>query len=94
MFNNTLVRIFSNPSSVNYLKTIYGNFQPYSKKIVFGDDLEIEITNRLFCNIDSLINKENYVEVDGEKYKIIDVKQWDDYLEVYLYKLKRQVHSV
>lgn len=91
MFNDTLVKIYSSPNSLSYIKSIYADFQPYTKSIVFEDGFQIDITNRIFCDIDSSINKNSYLEIDTEKYKVMDIKKWDNYLEVYLYKLKRQV---
>ena len=91
MFNDTLVKIYSSPDSLSYIKSIYADFQPYTKSIVFEDGFQIDITNRVFCDIDSTINKNSYMEIDNEKYKVMDLKKWDNYLEVYLYKLKRQV---
>lgn len=91
MFNDTLVKIYSSPDSASYIKSIYTDFQPYTKSIVFEDGFQIDITNRVFCDIDSLINKNSYMEIENEKYKVMDLKKWDDHLEVYLYKLKRQV---
>lgn len=91
MFNNTLVKIYSSPDSASYIKSIYADFQPYSKSIMFEDGFQIDITNRLFCDIDSSINKNGYFEIECEKYKVMDLKKWDDHFEVYLYKLKRQV---
>ena len=91
MFNDTLVKIYSSPDSASYIKSIYTDFQPYTKSIVFEDGFQIDITNRVFCDIDSLINKNSYMEIENEKYKVMDLKKWDDHFEVYLYKLKRQV---
>jgi len=91
MFNDTLVKIYSSHNSLSYIKSIYADFQPYTKSIVFEDGFQIDITNRIFCDIGSSINKNSYLEIDTEKYKVMDIKKWDNYLEVYLYKLKRQV---
>ncbi|OCZ49573.1 hypothetical protein A7D23_15180 [Dehalobacter sp. TeCB1] len=91
MFNDSLVKIYSSPDSASYIKSIYADFQPYTKSIVFEDGFQIDITNRLFCDTDSSINKDSYFEIEGEKYKVMDLKKWDDHFEVYLYKLKRQV---
>lgn len=91
MFYDTLVKIYSSPNSLSYIKSIYADFQPYTKSIVFEDGFQIDITNRIFCDINSSINKNSYLEIDTEKYKVMDIKKWDNYLEVYLYKLKRQV---
>ncbi len=91
MFNDTLVKIYSSPDSATYIKSIFADFQPYIKSIVFEDSFQIDITNRLFCDTDSSINKDSYFEIESEKYKVMDLKKWNDYFEVYLYKLKRQV---
>lgn len=91
MFNNTLVKIYSSFDSTSFIKAIYGDFQPFSKSITFEDDFQIEITNRLFCDIDSSIDENSYIEIEGIKYKVMSIKKWDDYLEIYLYRLKRQV---
>lgn len=91
MFNDSLVKIYSSPDSASYIKSIYADFQPYTKSIVFEDGFQIDITNRLFCDTDSSINKDSYFEIESEKYKVMDLKKWDDHFEVYLYKLKRQV---
>ena len=93
MFNNTLVKIYSSPESGSYIKSIYADFQPFAKSILFEDNFLIDITNRMFCDIDSSINKDSYLEIGSEQYKVIDLKKWNDYIEVYLYKLKRQVQS-
>jgi hypothetical protein len=91
MFNDTLVRIYTSSDWGGYMKSIYADVQPYFKKIVFGDDFEIDITNRLFCDNSIKINAGSYVETDNEKYKVIDLKKRDKYTEVYLYKLQRQM---
>jgi len=91
MFNKTIIKIYSSLDSISYVKSIYADFQPYTKSIMFGDGFQIDITNRLFCDIDSSINMSSYLKIGNEIYKVMDLKVWDDFLEVYLYKLKRQV---
>lgn len=91
MFKNTLIRVYTTHDSDSYIKSIDADIQPFSKSIVFEDGFQINITIRLFCDIDDLITEESYVEFDNEKYKVMEIKKWDDYLEVSLYKLKRQV---
>ena len=91
MFNNTLIRIYSSSDSECYIKSIYADFQPYTKSIMFEDGFQIDITNRLFCDTDSGIDMSSYLKIGNEIYKVMDLKVWDDYFEVYLYKLKRQV---
>ena len=91
MFCDTLIKIYSSSDSASYIKSIYADFQPYSKSIVFEDGFQIDITNRVFCDTDISIIKDFYIEIESEKYKVMDLKKWDDHFEVYLYKLKRQV---
>ena len=91
MFKDTLIKIYEAPDSNSYIKSIDADVQPFSKSIAFEDGYQIDITSRLFCDIDDSITEESYVEFDNEKYKVMEIKKWDDYLEVYLFKLKRQV---
>lgn len=91
MFYNTLIKIYSSPDSNSYIKSIYADVQPYLKSIMFEDGFEINITRRVFCDIENSINIHSYIEIENEKYKVMDIKKWDSYMEVYLYKLKRQV---
>jgi len=91
MFKDTLIRIYSTPDSDSYIKSIDADIQPFYKSIPFEDGYQIDITCRLFCDIDDSITEGSYIEIANEKYKVMEIKKWDDYLEVYLYKLKRQV---
>jgi len=91
MFKDTLITIYSTPDAVSYIKSIDADVQPFSKSIVFEDGFQIDITSRLFCDIDESITEESYVEFANEKYKVMEIKKWNDYWEVYLYKLQRQV---
>lgn len=91
MFKDTLIKVYEAPDSTSYIKSIDADVQPYNKSILFEDGYQIDITCRLFCDIDDSMTEESYVEFDNEKYKVMEIKKWDDYLEVSLYKLKRQV---
>ena len=91
MFKDTLIKVYEAPDSNSYIKSINADVQPFLKSITFEDGYQIDITSRLFCDIDDSITEENYVEFANEKYKVMEIKKWDDYLEVYLYKLQRQV---
>ncbi|KUO70001.1 MAG: hypothetical protein APF81_16415 [Desulfosporosinus sp. BRH_c37] len=91
MFKDTPIRIYSTPDSASYIKSIDADIQPFNKSIAFEDGYQIDIISRLFCDIDESITEESYVEFANEMYKVMEIKKWDDYLEVYLYKLKRQV---
>ena len=91
MFKDTAIKLYSSSDPLLYIKSIDAYVQPFSKSIAFEDGFQIYITSRLFCDIDDSITEECYVEIDNEKYKVMEIKKWDDYLEVYLYKLQRQV---
>ena len=91
MFKDTTIKLYSTPDSASYIKSIDADIQPFSKSIAFEDGYQIDITSRVFCDIDDSITEESYVEFDDEMYKVMEIKKWDDYLEVYLYKLQRQV---
>ena len=91
MFKDTTIKLYSTPDSASYIKSIDADIQPFSKSIAFEDGYQIDITSRLFCDIDDSITEESYIEFDDEMYKVMEIKKWDDYLEVYLYKLQRQV---
>lgn len=91
MFKDTLTKIYSNADLASYIKSIYADIQPFSKELSFEDGFQIDISNRMFCDIDSSIIKSSYLEINYEKYKVMEIKKWDDYLELHLYKCQRQV---
>ena len=90
MFKDTKIEILQSPLDAP-IKSIDADVQPFNKSILFEDGFQIDITSRMFCDIDESINGESYVEFDDEMYKVMEIKKWDDYMESYLYKLKRQV---
>ncbi|SFG92401.1 hypothetical protein SAMN05660649_03144 [Desulfotomaculum arcticum] len=91
MFNDTLIKVYSSSDSTTFVKSIYADIQPFSKSITFEDGFQIDVTSRVFCDVDDSITKDSYLEIENLKYKVMEIKKWDDYLEVYLYKLVRQV---
>ncbi len=91
MFYDTLIKIYSSSEFASYVKSIYADVQPFSKSITFEDGFQIDVTSRVFCDNDESITKDSYLEIENEKYKVMEIKKWDDYLAVYLYKLVRQV---
>ena len=66
------------------MKSIYADIQPFAESISFEDGFQIEISKRMFCDIDSTITEDSYVEINNQKYKVMKIKKWDDYLEVHL----------
>lgn len=86
MFYDTEIDILSGADINSIIKTVYGDFQPYYKTIVFEDGYSIEIAKRVFCDRDNDITMKSYFLIEKKKYKVIDLKEWNDYLEVYLYE--------
>ena len=74
-------------AGLNKIKPILCDFQNFDKTLKFEDDIEIDITNRAFANVDSSINLNNYITVNDITYKIMRVKKYDDYMEAWLYEL-------
>ena len=66
MFYNTLIKIYSNLDPNSYIKSIYTDVQPYLKSIMFEDGFEINITKRVFCDIENSINIHSYIEIENE----------------------------
>ena len=69
----------------NSFGTIQMDFQPYEKILQYEDEIEIEITNRMFCDKNEAISEEVYIEVNNNLYRIMKIKIWSDYLECWLY---------
>lgn len=91
MFNETEIKVLNYYNETSVIKTEYADIQPCSKNYSFEDGFVIETTQRAFCDKDSIINERNYLLIDNEKYKVMEIKTWDTYIEIYLYKCKRKV---
>jgi hypothetical protein len=90
MFYDTKIEIYDTPETES-IKTIYADFQPYSGTVSFNYGLSLEISNRVFCDIDNVINENSYFKIYDAFYKIIYIKKWSDHMEIYLYKCKAVV---
>lgn len=88
MFSNTRIEILQSPE-VSPVKVVYGDVQPYSGNMSFDYGISLEISKRAFCDIDFLIDESCYFKIDTAKYKVLAIKVWSDYLEIFLYKCKR-----
>ena len=91
LFYDTEVKVLTSPDPASYIKTEYGDVQPFSKSVSFEDGFIIDITKRIFCDAGSFINIDSYVIISNEIYKVMEIKKWDSYIEAYLYKCKRQI---
>ncbi|WP_237087920.1 hypothetical protein [Paenibacillus crassostreae] len=70
------------------VKTIYADVQPYIKSYTFEDDISLEVTHRAFCEIDALLKLSRYVKISDNIFILLDLKEWSDYLELFLYRCK------
>lgn len=89
MFYDTRIEIYENLDS--YIKTIYADVQPYSGTVGFNYGLSLEISKKVFCDVDKEINEEVYFRFENNFFKVLSIKVWSDYMEVYLYRCNRQV---
>ena len=71
--------------------TINADVQPYSGSVDFDYGLSLELSKRVFCDADTEISEELYCRIDTVYYKVLDVKEWSDHMEIFLYECKRQV---
>lgn len=85
MFYDTTVEILVDRTS-SPIETIEGDLQPYVKKYIYEDGFELEATKRLFCDPVSSINIDSYVRVETDLYKVLEIKEWSDYFELFLYR--------
>ena len=84
MFYNTECNVLDK-DKMNLIE-IWVDIQPYEKTLQYEDDIEVEITARVFCHKISEVTKAGYFQMGDKVYKIIDIKEWSDYLECCLYQ--------
>ncbi|MFL0194822.1 hypothetical protein ACJDU8_04430 [Clostridium sp. WILCCON 0269] len=87
MFNDTKVDILS--GGFDKITEAYIDIQPYDKSIMFEDGIEINVTKRGFCDIIPLVNMESYIKFQDKLYKVMKIKTWSDYMELWLYECER-----
>lgn len=70
------------PGEETILKTIPSDIQPYSKELAFRDyNFTENVVYRFFCDIDNDIKTGTIVKYNDDRYKIVKIIPWDDYLE-------------
>ena len=74
-------------------KKIMVDFQPFEKTIQFEENIEIELTARMFCDKYPEIQDTSYVQIGDALFKIMHRKEWSDYLECWLYLCERGSHE-
>lgn len=87
MFRDTKLELL-NSIGLTVIKTIYANVQPHTKNFSFEDGYTLEIKHRAFCEKDDLLNLARYVRIESQIYIVLDLKEWSDYVELYLYHCK------
>jgi hypothetical protein len=87
MFKDTKMEILDS-SILTVIKTIYTDIQPHTKNVSFEDGYILEVTHQAFCEKDNQLSLARYVKVEGQIYIILDLKEWSDYLELFLYRCK------
>lgn len=87
MFENKKAEIYNG----SFVKTGEApvDLQPYEKTVSFEDNIEIPVTQRVFCAKGLGIDLESYLEIQGTLYKVLSIKAWDDYDELWLYECER-----
>lgn len=90
MFYSDRIEIYASLDGTP-VKVIYADVQPYSGTANFDYGLSLELTNRVFCDITNEINTNAYLKIDGVLYKVLGIKTWSNYMEVYLYRCKQAV---
>lgn len=83
MFYKTKVNILD--GSFTKIGEALVDLQAFNQQMTFEDNITLHITKRAFCDI-VLLNIFCYMQTDNALYKVMDIKQWDDYLELLLYE--------
>jgi len=84
------IQILGNSPTNQTQATIDGDLQSYSATIEIGE-YKFDISKRLFIDyIEPLIDIDGYLKGENKAYKILYIKEFSDYMEVWLYELTRQ----
>ncbi|AKA71972.1 hypothetical protein [Clostridium scatologenes] len=85
MFYDTEIEVYDNPTYTIYNYSFYGDFQEYDKVLKI-EEFVFNIDHRVFCDYTTLITDKSYFKINGEIYKCIKPKIFDNYMEIMLYK--------
>jgi hypothetical protein len=70
------------------IRSMMADVQPYRKSFSFEDGYILETTYRAFCPPESVLQSNGFVRISMSIFIILDMKEWSDYLELYLYRCK------
>ncbi|MNW42733.1 hypothetical protein D3C74_199140 [compost metagenome] len=87
MFYDTKLEILDD-THFNPVLSMMADVQPYRKSFSFEDGYILETTYRAFCLLESLLLSNCYVRIGKDVFIILDLKEWSDYVELYLYRCK------
>ncbi|MEK4458163.1 hypothetical protein [Paenibacillus sp. FSL R10-2748] len=87
MFYDTKLEIL-NHADLKPICPMMADVQPYRKSFSFEDGYILETTYRAFCPLESLLQLNGYVRISKDIFIILDMKEWSDYVELYLYRCK------
>ncbi|AOK91368.1 hypothetical protein AOU00_16980 [Paenibacillus polymyxa] len=87
MFYDTNLKILD-VTHFNSVLSVMADVQPYRKSFSFEDGYILETTYRAFCPLESLLQLNGYVRIGKDIFIILDIKEWSDYMELYLYRCK------
>ncbi|MDY7992410.1 hypothetical protein UY286_15545 [Paenibacillus polymyxa] len=88
MFYDTKLEILD-VTHFNSVLSVMADVQPYCKSFSFEDGYTLETTYRAFCPLESSLQLNGYVRIGKDIFIILDIKEWSDYMELYLYRCKQ-----
>ena len=94
LLKNTYVQVMGNSPINAAIKTIYADvIEPEGDLVIEIEEFKFPISKILTIDyIEPLIDLITYIKVNGLIYKVLKIKTSDDnYMEIYLYLLKKQV---
>lgn len=71
------------------LTEIMADVQGYKSTIPLDYNVSLPVSKRVFCNLNPNLHEDIYFSIHSKLFKPILIKEWDSYLEFYLYKLRR-----
>ena len=95
MFDDTVIQILGSSPANTSIKQIIGDFQePQGQRATFIEieKFKFDISKCLFIDyIEPLIDLTTFLEINGLIYKVIKIKIYSEYMEIFLCQLRRQV---
>ena len=88
MFYNTHIEILD--GSFQKICEADADIQPFEKTMTFEDGIDIEIRERAFCDMVSQIDDNSYLRINDMLYKVMNIKAYSDYMELWLYECERE----